>query len=188
MQDLISKRIKSTNVFRGFITALVIILFVFPLLSPTLIAIPMILLIVLGAIYVGTYRPFMVSLKLIKREGLEEAVNDIPLSQPSFPKSNIYCGKAAFFCKKPYTIIPYSEIAWVYIQKTITRGYGGYSEQKSLVIRTKSKRKFNLLIDMDEFPAFFQLCILPNTSDLIVGYGHEQKLKYFKTYSSIAKT
>ena len=95
MQDLISKRIKSTNVFRGFIAALVIILFVFPLLSPTLIAIPMILLIVLGAIYVGTYRPFMVSLKLIKREGLEEAVNDIPLSQPSFPISNIYCGKAA---------------------------------------------------------------------------------------------
>lgn len=101
MQDLISKRIKSTNVFRGFIAALVIILFVFPLLSPTLIAIPMILLIVLGAIYVGTYRPFMVSLKLIKREGLEEAVNDIPLSQPSFPKSNIYCGKAAFFAKSP---------------------------------------------------------------------------------------
>lgn len=122
--------------------------------------------------YIGV---FSIEKRLKKRE-LEHTMDDINLAQPVLPKSKIYCGSKALFSKKPFTILPYSEIAWVYIE--VRKLYGLIPIAKSTNILTADGKRFILKADVDEFKWLLENHLVRMNPNMIIGFGEQQKQRY----------
>ena len=128
-----------------------------------------------GVIYLASYMPFTSSIKWLKKKGMENIAEDIILERPTLPRSKIYCGQRALFCKKPCAIIPYSEIAWVHLYER--RAYG-IAVEKAVIVYTKDGKKFSLNSNADEFQWLLENYIVKISPNIIIGYGAEQKARY----------
>lgn len=186
MSDFIEKKLKSVQAFRIYL----LVLLIFTLCSFIAIGFveetePMILtailltavLLISGILYLGLFTPFMHSIKMLRSKGMENIAEDITLDRPTLPRSKIYCGQRALFCKKPCTIIPYSEIAWVHLYE---RQAYGIAVDKAIIVYTKEGKKFSLNANADEFQWLLENYIAKNSPNLIVGYGAEQNARYLQ--------
>lgn len=126
-------------------------------------------------IYFASYMPFLSGVKWLEERGLEGVADDIILEKPTLPRSKIYCGQRALFSKKPYAIIPYSEIAWVYLYERRTNGI---LVEKAFILYTKDGKKFTLNAHEDEFKWLLENYIIPNSPNVVIGYGAKQKAQY----------
>lgn len=184
MSDFIEKKFKSDKVFR----ICLLILLILTIVAYTsmgfveeieLVIIPATLMAnalwISGVIYFTSFLPFLNSVKRLKVKGLESLIEDISLERPTLPRSKIYCGQRAFFCKKPCAIIPYSEVAWVYLYER--RAYG-IAVEKSVIIYTKDGKKCALNSNSDEFKWLLENYIIPQSPSIVIGYGAEQKARY----------
>ncbi len=143
----------------------------------------MIALIVCWSVYANKYMQLSKSIKLLQSKGMENIADDIVLDKPTLPRSKIYCGQKAMFSKKPCLILPYEEIAWVYVHKD---NMYGITVSKSVVVHTKSGKHYTLSADIDEFQWLLENYIVKNSVNVIIGYGTEQKQKY-KTLFPVVK-
>ncbi len=184
MSEFIEKKLKSAKAFRIYLLVLLMINIGFSVSwgfveeMETMIG-PSILLSnalwISGVIYLVSYMPFTSSVKWLKSKKMENVADDIILESPTLPRSKIYCGQKALFCKKPCVIIPYSEIVWVHLHET--RAYG-IAVEKAVVVYTKDGKKFSLNSNADEFKWLLEHYIIPNSPNIILGYGAEQKARY----------
>ena len=184
MSEFIEKKLRSAKAFRIYLLVLLILTicsFVslgFVEEMETMIAPSMLLanaLWISGVIYLASYIPFTSSVKWLKEKGMENVADDIILERPTLPRSKIYCGQRALFCKKPCAIIPYSEIAWVHLYER--RAYG-IAVEKAVIVYTKDGKKFSLNSNADEFQWLLENYIVKHSPNLIIGYGAEQKARY----------
>lgn len=118
----------------------------------------------------------MSNLKWLKEKGIEHIADDISLEQPTLPRSKIYCGRQSFFCKKPCAIIPYSEVAWVYLYER--KFYGIITMEKSVIIYTKDGKRFAVSWRDDEFKWLLENFIIRYSPNVVLGFGAEQKKRY----------
>lgn len=183
MSEFIEKKIRSAKVFRIILLVITVLwlgsFFVMPYLEFG-VSYPLVMLlttsvITCGIIYLVSYMPFVSSVNWLKSKGMENVADDIVLERPTLPRSKIYCGQRALFSKKPCAIIPYSEIAWVHLYER--RAYG-IAVEKAVIVYTKDGRKFSLNSNADEFKWLLENYIIPNSPNIIIGYGAEQKARY----------
>ena len=183
MEQFIEKRIRSAKVFRISLFVIAVLwigsFFVMPHLEFE-VSYPLVMLlttavITCGIIYLVSYMPFMSSVKRLRSQGLEHIGDDIILERPTLPRSKIYCGQRAFFCKKPYAIIPYSDIAWTYYYE---RRSNGFVVEKAFILHMKDGKKFSLNAHPDEFQWLLQNYIIEQAPNIVIGYGAEQKARY----------
>lgn len=184
MGEFIERKLRSALVFR-IILLLVLVAAIGSFVAMTLvedvetIIAPLVLSImalwICGIIYLVSFMPFTRSVKWLKSKELEHVADDIVLDRPTLPRSKIYCGQRALFSKKPCAIIPYAEIAWVYLYERRTNGI---VVERSVIINTKDGKRFALNANFDEFKWLLDNYILKHVPDLIIGYGAEQKARY----------
>ena len=137
--------------------------------------ITLVALLVVYIVYVTKFYPYVVNERWLKKMGKQDVTEDIPFYVPNLPKSELYCGRRAFATKKPYAVIPYEEIAWVYFQEN--RFYG-ITMSKSVNFCLRDGTEFSRVLDTEEFMWLLNNMIAPCSPELLVGYGPEQKLKY----------
>lgn len=181
MKDKILGKIKIAKSFRIFLIILAVLCFfsmlIIPLLDINYTGIYFELffaLVIFGYVYLISFQPIMKSVKCIEMAGLEDIVDDIPIN-PTLQKSKIHYGSKAFFSKKPFTIIPYSEIAWVYMQ--VNKAYG-ITVAKQVHVYYKNGKHFILRADVEELKWLLVNCLLKFNQNIIIGYGFEQKKQY----------
>ena len=181
MKDKILSKIKIAKSFRIFLIILAALCFfsmvIIPMLDIDYMGIYFLLffaLVISGYVYLISFQPIVKSAKCIEIAGLENTVDDIP-ANPTLPKSKIYCGSKAFFSKKPFTVIPYSEIAWVYMQ--VNKAYG-ITVAKQVHIYCRNGKHFILRADVEEIKWLLENCLLKFNPNIIIGYGFEQKKQY----------
>jgi len=112
--------------------------------------------------------------KWLKKLGYEHIADDMLIDNPIMPDSRIYCGEKAIFSAKFGLVIPYVEIAWVYMCR---HSVNGFNVDNHLNLHTKSGKKILVYAKKNEFK-ILMLCIASKVPGVIAGYGNEQKLKY----------
>lgn len=183
MSEFIEKKVRSAKILRICIIIIFILwissFLLFSLVEPEILTAPVMLLTtgmwVSVIIYFAVFFPMMSGYKWLESKGLENIADDILLEQPTLPRSKIYCGQRALFSKKPCSIIPYSEIAWVHLYER--RSYG-ITVEKAVIVYTKDGKKFKLNADADEFKWLLENYIVKNSPNVVIGYGAEQKKRY----------
>lgn len=128
-----------------------------------------------GIIYLAVHQPFLASVKQLHKKGLEYTVEDIDPEKPTFPKSKLCCGQRALFSKKSRVIIPYGEIAWVYLHETQTYGI---TTERYFVIYSKDRKKYTLKAKAEEFKWLLENRIAAQAPDVVVGFGKTQRALY----------
>lgn len=184
MQDLISKRLAGTKVILVLFLisiALYIGSFIVLLYLPSIVSTPVIIaltyaVLALGLIYFIAWLPFANSIKRLQQMGLENIADDIDPKTPTLPRSKLFCGQRAFFCKKPYVIIPYAQVAWVYLYER--KAYGVITVEKAVILFTKDGHKYTLRADTNEFKWLLENYIILHAPQIVLGYGARQKKLY----------
>ena len=183
MNEYINKRIKTAKVYRiCFLVCLGLLFLGSYLLSVTkskhyeLLLLYTDALIVSAFVYYIVFHPLMKNIAWLKRIGKEEVINDITLSAPILKKSKIYFENRAIFSKKPCCIIPYEEVAWVYIreQKALL---GLVTVNKEFIVRCRDGKTFALRAYVEEFSTLLEY-IDRFSSNVIIGYGQKQQKMY----------
>lgn len=185
MREIIEKKVKSAKIIRSALIAISAAYIPFLLLvtklqfmSDAMIALlalsPTVLFI--AVTYSIYFHPIIKSEKLLSGKDHEYIVDDISLtSAPTLPRSKIYCGAQVIYSKKPCVIIPYAEIAWVYV--SVKKVYG-ITVRKDVNVFCRDGAKFLLMAKTDEFQWLLEKYISRFSPDLIVGYGPQQKRMY----------
>ncbi len=181
MKQFIEKKIKTEKALRIVLIIIVAMFFgsfsLFALTDEVELQLALIMplayaLLIIAIIYFFRIRPFVCSVKALLDKN---CIDDINLAQPTFPKSKIYCGEKAFFSKNPCVIIPYENVAWVYVYEQ--KSYG-ITVQKSVIIYTKDAKKYTINAKIEDFQWLINQYIAKNSPNLIVGYGAKQKKLY----------
>lgn len=184
MSEFIEKKLRTAKTFRIYLLVLLIVTIgsfvsmgfiddVETVIAPIMLSTSA--LWISGVIYLVSYMPFTSIVKWLKSKGMENVADDIVLERPTLPRSKIYCGQRALFSKKPCAIIPYAEIAWVHLYE---RRVYGIAVEKAVIVYTKDGKKFSLNSNVDEFKWLLENYIIPNSPNIIIGYGAEQKARY----------
>lgn len=91
--------------------------------------------------------------------------------------SRIYCGFNAVFATRPYVILPYSEIAWIYYEHTRAEDS---DEVVGLNIRCRNGKKFQIEGDDAELKVYAESYIPENFPDILVGRSEENQEKIYQ--------
>lgn len=184
MNELVEKKVRSAKVFRiCLLILLALAIASFAAMGVVdkmeVVILPAMLFLnalwICGVLYYAKMHPLMSSIKWLERLGASNVVEDIPVDAPTLPKSKIHCGRWALFSKKPCAIIPYAQVAWVHLYER--RAYG-VAVEKAIIIYAKDGRKFALNADEYEFRWLLENYIIPQSPDIIIGYGAEQKARF----------
>lgn len=98
--------------------------------------------------------------------------------------SCIYCGFNAIFATRPYVILPYSEIAWIYYEHTRAEDS---DEVVGLNIRCRNGKKFQIEGDDAELKVYAESYIPENFPDILVGRSKENREKYYQVLRKTKK-
>ncbi len=126
-------------------------------------------------VYIEMFRQLSKSMKLLNKFGLQDVVSDLKATEFNLPKSKIYMGSRAFYAKKPATVLPYSMVVWVYIQRV--KYMGIVTIEEKVIIRCRDGASFEIRANRDELQMLLQ-GIAHFSPDLIVGYGASQRELY----------
>lgn len=134
---------------------------------------------VLLCVFFGFKLQVLRCMKQLEKSGCTDVYKDISLETPTLPKSKIYCGHKAFFSKKPFLIIPYSHVAWVYQTKRSTTLIGiPVVSVTETNICCKDGKKYAIRTNEEELIWFLENYIKKINPDVIVGYTPEMKGLY----------
>ncbi len=179
MKNRILKRIKAAKIYRICLIVLAILcfpsvcflgshktIFIFYVLSFSLI--------IGGYVYLILFHPIMKSAKWFKSVQNEQVIDDVPIT-PTLPNSKIHCGSQVLFSNKPFSVIPYSEMAWIYMSEN--KAYG-ITLSKQIHVFCRNGNHFILRANIDEFKWLLENYIYRFNANIIIGYGFEQKRQY----------
>ena len=135
---------------------------------------------VFGLIYFINHFPLLSNLRRLEERNLSYVLDDISTEKPLCPtkKCKLFCGKYAFLCTAPSRVIPYSDIAWVYIEKKTM--YGAITIEQSIVIYCKDNKKYTISGTMEECQMLLEQYILPQNQDVVLGFGKAQEQEYLR--------
>ena len=128
-------------------------------------------------VYLDKYIPYISNRKWLKSIGCENIADNMLISDPISAKSKIYCGTNIIFAAKFGVIIPYEQIAWVYV---FNRKLYGINIESSLIVHTKTGKKIPVYAKERDCETIIFTYLLKRCPDLILGYGKEQKERYVK--------
>ncbi|MBQ2881273.1 MAG: hypothetical protein IJE40_03300 [Clostridia bacterium] len=139
-------------------------------------------LIVVGFIYLSSFtrlRNYKWFLKV--SENPDAVLNSFNIDMNSYTKANkVYLGDKALFHNYTFYIIPYSEIAWVYIKNTSVN----YSTQvQTTVIRTRDGKLIEIPCNAESLSMIVQNYLIPQSPGVLVGFTNENG----KLYSQMVK-
>lgn len=126
-------------------------------------------------VYIVMFRQLSKSMNLLNKLSLQDVVSDLKTTEFNLPKSKIYMGSRAFYAKKPATVLPYSMVVWVYIQRV--KYMGIVTIEEKVIIRCRDGASFEIRANRDELQMLLQ-GIAHFSPDLIVGYGASQRELY----------
>jgi hypothetical protein len=129
-----------------------------------------------GVIYFVQYFPLIGNLRWLNQIEKANVADDIQDENRLSKKSKVYCGNFALVCTNPCVVIPYSEIAWIYIYKQTM--YGVITTQQSTIIYCKNGKKFTISATPEEAKWLLAQYIIPQSPDVVIGFGAEQKKEY----------
>lgn len=129
---------------------------------------------IIGIIYFISYNSVAKCAKWFRDTDSEHVFDDVP-SVPTLPKSKAYCGSKCIVFKKPFVVIPYYEIAWVYIQ--VDKAYG-ITMSKQVHIYCLYGAHFFIKADVSEVEWLLENYLLRLNPNIILGYGYKQKRQY----------
>ena len=121
------------------------------------------------------FRQLSKSMELLNKLSLQDVVSDLKTTEFNLPKSKIYMGSRAFYVKKPATVLPYSMVVWVCIQRV--KYMGIVTIEEKVIIRCRDGASFEIRANRDELQMLLQ-GIARFSPDLIVGYGASQRELY----------
>lgn len=180
MSEFIEKKFRAVNVFRLLLLVLSVLIIAFSVMIGfmgrveeliLLLTMSICGLLILGASYLISFRYFVECVRWLENKGLKNIVYDIGLERPTLPRSQIYCGRKAFFCRKPWVILPYAEIAWGYVREQ----YGAFGiVAKSVIVYTKDGRSFSLDSNEDEFRWLLENYIVKHSPEVLWGSGQKE--------------
>lgn len=180
MKDEFLKKLKTAKILRitmivlAVVSVLGIMMFTFSEIFVYLAIIAIDLIFPVGIIYFISYNSVAKCAKWFRDTDSEHVFDDIP-PNPTLPKSRAYCGSKCIVFKKPFVVIPYYEIAWVYIQ--VTKAYG-ITMSKQVHIYCLSGAHFFIKADASEVEWLLENYLLRLNPNIILGYGYEQKRQY----------
>lgn len=185
MKKFIDKKVKSARIYRIFLLILLLMFvcsfFIIPHVDsdiPLMVAsVSVISLILFSLIYYLLFHLYAYNFKWLIRNGYENIADDIDLTKPTLPRSGIYCGENALFSKKSKLIMPYSEMAWLYLYR---QNLNGINIENSIIINTTDGKCFHLYHKGNEFNWLMVNYIMSKKPDVIVGFGSEQKKRYLE--------
>ena len=127
-------------------------------------------------VYFAKYFPLTRNLRWLESKGMTGVTQDIDWENPMSAKSKIRCGSQALACTNPCVAIPYSEIAWIYLHKSTM--YGAITVEQSTIICCKDGTKYNIAMTPEEGKWLLDRYIIPQSPQVVIGYGEEQKAQY----------
>lgn len=128
-------------------------------------------------IWLAKYRPVLSTKKYLEKRNLEYVLDDIDISAPVLPQTKIYCGSKAIFFKKGFRVIPYSEIAWTYVE--VQKLYGLVPLGRIIHINTRDGKQFAIqAVDVEKFKWLLENHILKANPGVIIGFGPQQSARY----------
>ena len=116
------------------------------------------------SIYLKSYSKFLQCMKWLDARRLEDTAYDIDPNVITLPVSRMYCGQTALLSKKPWVIIPYSEISWVYVPLD-----EAISLTLHVLVYTRDNKCFRLSYHPDEFKWLLENYILKHAPDVLLG-------------------
>ena len=122
--------------------------------------------------------------KWLRKNEFEHLLDEAFPPEPNLKKSKIYCSHNAFVCKRQFAVIPYSEIAWVYMQQQ--RSYG-IPVGRNINVRLKDGKTFVIEANIEEFKYLLSEFILKKSPDVIVGFGDKQREQFAQKYPEFGK-
>lgn len=126
-------------------------------------------------VYIELFAPIRKSQKYLARYGFEDCLYEHRLDSYDLPISKICIGDKSFYSGKPSSVLPYSMIAWVYLQQTKYMGIIPMYEK--VIISCRDGKSFEIQANRNELNLLLQQ-IQKYSPDLIVGYGNEQMKQY----------
>ncbi len=187
MEEYIKKKIWSMGkTVVSYITVHVLLFYLISLLNEKLPAIILMFLIpyiVFGIpitcyVYAKKIICFSKSINRLKKNGKMDVLDDIDFENPISSGMKIYAGADAFFSKREMLILPYSEIAWVYMHK---ESINGFCINNCVIFRAKDGGKYSISNKNGEMLELLRY-IVKGSPDVMIGYTTEQKRKYDVTY------
>ncbi|MBQ8503424.1 MAG: hypothetical protein IJ491_04000 [Clostridia bacterium] len=144
--------------------------------------------VVVFLIFLEKYRPIIRSIKYLNKYNLHSAAKDLNSNNINLPKSKICMGNSAFYSKNFSTIVPYSMILWVYVEKIKYMAVIPVEENVNICCRDGSI--FKIKANREEMQILLNQ-IYSCSPDLVIGYGrnqenfyHEQVYKFVKSRKS----
>lgn len=184
MKEIIEKKLNTAKVWRVIMIALIVgfvgsFVAMIAVDDVEVVIVPLLIsaygLLISALVYFCAYHPIVSSIKRMGDNDVDSLTYDIDTTKPTLPRSKIYCGQRALFSKKPWVILPYKEIAWVHV---FEQKMYGMTVQKSVYVYTRSKKRYVLSANIDEFKWLLENYIIKNAPDVIIGYGSAQKERY----------
>ncbi len=177
MRDFVEKRAKNAKTFKIILFVLLALCIVacIAMLIPVF-AFGIVILLILWCIYMTNFSPALGNSKWLAAKGYTNAADEFNINMPMYKKSKIICGSRAIMIKNVAVVIPYQEIAWMYVQ--VRRLYGLIPIGKSILIFTRDGKGYTAGGDVEELKAILTEHVLRANPEVIVGFGAEQQKKY----------
>ena len=178
MKEKIEKRAKSAKTFKIILFVLLglCVIFCIAMLIPVF-AIGILLLLVLWCIYLSKFSPALRNSKWLQSKGYTNAADEFTVTMPKYNKSKVVCGTKSMLLENVCVVLPYAEIAWMYIE--VRKLYGLIPTGRSILIFTRDGNSYYAPGgNVDELRAMLTEHILRANPNVLVGFGAEQQKKY----------
>lgn len=177
MREMVEKRAKNAKIFK--ITLLVLlalsIIAGIAILMPLMIF-GLFLTFILWIVYLSKFSPALGNSKWLASKGYTNVADEFSVNMPMYKKSKIICGMRSLLIKNIAVVVPYQEIAWMYIQ--VRKAYGIIPLGKSILIYTRDGNSYTAGGNVDELKAMLTEHILRANPNVLVGFGAEQQKRY----------
>lgn len=177
MRETIKKRQSSAKTFKFVpivlfaLSILCIVIGLFGLYAFLLIAAIITLL-----IYLNKYRALNKNMQWLESRKYGHIPDTFQDSDITYPHSKLRCGQFAMMAKGTMVMIPYTEIAWVYMHNT--KLYGLITISRQAVIACKDGKTYQFGCTQDELKDILQYHILPRNNQVMVGFGADRQKAY----------
>jgi len=177
MREMIVNRAKSAKIFKIvlFVLLALCIIACIAMLIPVF-AVGIIVLWMLWCVYLGNFSPALGNSKWLAAKGYTNVADEFNINMPMYKKSKIICGTRSLLIKNVAVVVPYQEIAWMYVQ--VRRLYGLIPIGKSILIYTRDGKGYTAGGNVDELKAILTEHVLRANPNVIVGFGAEQQKRY----------
>lgn len=190
MREIIAKRQASAKTFKWVpivLFALSVICIIIGLFG--LYAILLMAAIVTLIIYLNKYRAVSKNMQWLESRKFGHIPDTFQETDLEYPKSKLRCGQFAMMAKGTMVMIPYADIAWVYMHNT--KLYGIITISRQAIVACRDGYTYQFPCTQEELQEILKYHILPRNNTLMVGYSpdkqkaYKEQVKQFKAQNGL---